>query len=107
MSEPSRRMTLEDYEEAGVEAPIHVRCSIGSCNRHGRCMYQQHWRCPAAADEAREEGAAQVKQCEACDATDADGNEFCEGCDCCTECCNCTPSDCDCAACEVRRENEC
>lgn len=69
----TRRMTPDDYAEAGVPVPDHM---------------------------------IEPRECEACDATDADGNEFCEGCDCCQECCNCTESDCDCPACDVRRENE-
>lgn len=43
-----------------------------------------------------------VRLCEACDNTDED-TLFCEGCDCCQECCNCTDTDCDCDACEDRR----
>lgn len=100
----ARRMTAADYEELGTPVPTDVqaaeRCSVGSCQRHGRCMYMNHPRCPMTVE------AIKPKECEACDATDADGNEFCEGCDCCSECCNCTGTDCDCSVCEVRRENE-
>jgi len=43
--------------------------------------------------------------CEACDNTEFD-TPFCEGCACCQECCNCSTDDCDCGACEDRREFE-
>jgi hypothetical protein len=30
-------------------------CSIGSCNRHKRCMYLNHPRCPLAALRTQQE----------------------------------------------------
>lgn len=42
------------------------------------------------------------RQCESCLTVDV---PLCEGCGCCQECCNCTETDCDCDACNDRREN--
>lgn len=44
----------------------------------------------------------------ACEASGCDNDDWhahhCEGCGCCDTCCNCTASDCDCEACEDRRD---
>lgn len=70
------------------------------------------WRGPLTAVTHAECGRCGAKNsqvdegatpCEACGPTDA---PVCEGCGCCQECCNCSPSDCDCDACEDRREAE-
>lgn len=43
--------------------------------------------------------------CECCGLDDTKTGVQCEGCSCCQECCNCTETDCDCDACQERREN--
>lgn len=43
-----RRMTAEDYAEAGIDPPdvdSDFPCPIGSCQRHRACQYLNHPRC--------------------------------------------------------------
>jgi hypothetical protein len=54
----ARRMTASDYAELGISVPEHMEdnaardCPVGSCQRHGLCMYLNHPRCPLVRPDA-------------------------------------------------------
>lgn len=69
-----RRMTAEDYAEAGLPIPEDIAepeflCPIGSCQRHRACQYLNHPRCGLHA-------AVEAERCDECG--DETGECFCE-----------------------------
>lgn len=49
----ARRMTADDYAEAGESVPNQaLLCPVGACRRNGACMYANHPRCTVTAPEA-------------------------------------------------------